>query len=363
MKIKDILHFLEELAPLSYQENYDNSGLILGDPEKPFVKGIICLDVTENVLDEAIQSGCNLIISHHPIIFHAIKQISHRTPIGRILTKAIKHDLSIYAMHTNLDNIYHGVNEAFSQKISLVNTKILQQKKQLLKKIVTFTPNKYSDKIRKALFDAGAGHIGNYDCCSYNIDGKGSFRPINNAQPYIGKIGEIHFENETRIEIIFPTHKEKEILAALFSTHPYEEVAYDIYSLENTHPLVGAGMIGEINNEMTEINFMNYLKNKLDISVIQHSKLSNNNIKKVAICGGSGSFLITEAIRQQADVFITGEIGYHDFLNYSDTILLVAIGHYESEIAIKHYLHQKLIEKFSNFAVSETEVKSIFYLY
>ncbi|HOF16453.1 MAG TPA: Nif3-like dinuclear metal center hexameric protein [Bacteroidales bacterium] len=362
MKIKDILHFLEELAPLSYQESYDNSGLITGDPEQEFIKGLICLDATENVLEEAIQLGCNLIISHHPVLFHAIKQITNRTPTERILKKAIKHDITIYAMHTNLDNVHHGVNAAFSEKLQLQNTKILKEKKQLLKKIITFTPVEHADNVRNALFDAGGGHIGKYDSCSYNTEGKGSFRASNEAHPYVGKIGELHFENEIRIEMIFPAFKEQTMISALMSSHPYEEVAYDIYQLDNSHSLVGSGMIGELKNEMSETFCLNYIKEKMQLQLLQHSKLLNKTIKKVALCGGSGAFLIPEAVRQQADIFITGEIGYHDFLTYSDDILLVAIGHYESEIAIKHYLYQKLIKNFSNFANSETEATSIFYL-
>jgi len=363
MKIAEILNFLDELAPLSYQENYDNAGLIVGNADDDFSKGLICFDVNERVVNEALSLGCNLIISHHPFLFHPLKKITNQSLVEKILVTAIKNDLALYAVHTNIDNVINGVNNCFSNKLLLEHTHILQPKKQLLKKIVCFVPIDYADKVRTALFDAGCGNIGKYDCCSYTMDGIGTFRAEQQTNPFIGEIGKLHLENESRIETVFPAYKENQIVSALIKSHPYEEVAYDIYNLENTHKQVGSGMIGLLPFAMNEAEFLSYVKEKMNLSLIQHSKLSERKIKKVALCGGSGSFLIPDAISQQADVFITGEIHYHDFLTYENTILLASIGHYESENEIKHYLYEKLIEKFTTFAVSKAETNPIGYYF
>ncbi len=361
MKINEIFRFLEQIAPLSYQENYDNSGLIVGDANSDFVKGIVCLDVSESVLDEAIANNCNLIISHHPLVFQGLKKITHKTAVERILIKAIKNNIVIYAIHTNIDNVIQGVNSCFADKLQLENKRILQTKKQLLKKIVTFVPFEHADTVRSSLFEAGCGFIGNYDSCSYNIEGNGTFRANEQATPFTGEMGKLHIEKEIRIETIFPAYKENNVIAALLRSHPYEEVAYDIYSLDNHHPQVGSGMIGSLPKAMNEKEFLAYLKNKMKLNVIQHSKFTERKIQKVALCGGSGNFLINDAIAQQADVFITGEIRYHDFLTHENDIFLNSIGHYESEIEIKHYLVEKLVEKFTTFVGSKTETNPIGY--
>jgi len=363
MKISDIINYLEELAPNSYQESYDNSGLIVGNQDNDFKKGMVCFDITENTLQEAIDNNMNLIISHHPFLFHSIRAVTGKTLVERLLIKAIKHDISIYAMHTNLDNVYEGVNHYMSKKLLLNELSILRPQQKNLKKIITYVPDVYAEKVRNALFDAGGGKIGNYDSCSFNLQGMGTFKANEAANPFVGQKGKIHFENEIRMEMIFPAHKENQIIKSLLENHPYEEPAYDIYLMENQNPMVGSGMKGMLNKPVSEFDFLNNLKTQLDVTIVMHSNPQQRIIKQVAFCGGSGAFLIPDAIKQKADVFVTGEIHYHDFINFADDIFLVSIGHYESEHAIKHYLCEKLIEKFTTFAVSKTETNPVNYLY
>jgi dinuclear metal center YbgI/SA1388 family protein len=363
MKISDIINYIEELAPLSYQESYDNSGLLVGQAEQNFRKGLVCFDLNEKSMQEAIDSGVNLILTHHPFLFHNLKSITGETLSEKLLIQAIKHDIAIYAMHTNLDNVFHGVNYCFAEKLLLKELKILRPVPNRLKKIITYVPTLHADQVRNALFEAGGGHIGNYDSCSFNVSGTGSFKANQQANPFVGEKNKIHFENEIRIETIFPDYKEKQLIQALYQAHPYEEPAYDIYRLENENHSVGSGMIGKLTNPMTEFEFLSYIKSQMNLSLIMHSKPQNKSIQRIALCGGSGAFLIKDAIKQKADVFVTGEIRYHDFIDFGKDIFLLSIGHYESEYAIKHYLCKKLIKKFSTFAVSKTEINPVNYFY
>jgi dinuclear metal center YbgI/SA1388 family protein len=346
---------LEDLAPLELQETYDNAGLILGSPDQEVDKVLICLDVNEAVLDEALTKGCGLIISHHPLIFKSIKKITDKNPVERLLIRAIKNDTSLYAIHTNIDSVVNGVNGYLAGLLGLIDTAILSPRRGLLKKLVTFCPTDKAEQVRKALFEAGGGHIGNYDSCSYNVEGIGSFRPLGNANPYVGKIGEIHFENEVRIETIFPVYKERKLIEALLISHPYEEVAYDIYQLDNVYERVGAGITGMLPDELDENAFLHFVKSKINIHCIRHSAFIGNKIKKIAICGGSGSDLIHEAMASGSQVFLTADLKYHDFSESDGKILLADIGHYESEQFTKELLHSVLCEKFPNFAFLITD--------
>ena len=358
IKVKDILGTLDKYAPFSYQEEYDNAGLLLGS-ENATVKGVlVCLDITEDVLDEAISKGCNLLVSHHPIIFKGLKQVVDTTITGRIVQKAIQHSISIIAIHTNLDNVSKGVNLALAKTLQLSNGQILQPKTGLLKKLITFCPESSADAVRKALFDAGCGHIGNYDACSFNTNGLGSFRAGEGANPYVGSIGQIHFEPEVRIETIFPSHLEKAAVHALLKSHPYEEVAYDIYMLQNVHTLVGAGYIGDLPQEMELDAFLQYVKNKLGVDGLRYAGTTRQSIGKVAICGGSGAFLIKDAIKAGAHAYITGDIKYHEFLDYHQQIILVDAGHYETERYSISLLSDILTENFNTFAVLISKINT-----
>jgi dinuclear metal center YbgI/SA1388 family protein len=363
LKIKDITNYLEEIAPIRLQESYDNSGLILGSPENEIISALVTIDVTEEVIDEAIQKNIKLIIAHHPIIFSGLKKITGKNYVERVLLKAIKNDIAIYAAHTNFDSIIGGVNSKICEKLNLQNCKILQPAEGLLKKLVTFIPEEHIEKVRKAVFNAGAGHIGNYDCCGYNSEGFGSFRGNEKTNPFVGEKGKIHYEKEIRFETIFPTFLQGKIIQALLNSHPYEEVAYDIYPLENHFENVGMGMAGELPEAVKEDDFLQLLKRTFNTGVIKHTKLTGKQVKKVAVCGGSGSFLLNQAITAKADFFVTGDFKYHQFFDAENKIVIADIGHFESEQFTKELFYELLLKKFPTFAVrlSEVNTNPVFY--
>ena len=311
-----------------------------------------------------IQENANLIISHHPIIFKGLKKITGNNYIERTIIKAIKNDIAIYAIHTNLDNVLNGVNKMLCEKLNLINCKILRPEKDQLRKIVTFVPEKDAESVRTSLFKAGTGHIGNYENCSFNIQGQGTFKAGENTNPYIGLKGKIHLENEIRIETIYPKYLEGKILNALFTAHPYEEVAYDIYPLENKFNKVGAGMIGELKESQNESLFLDSIKQNLNCKILRHTDKLNKPIKKVALCGGAGSFLLKDAIKQKADIFISSDFKYHDFFDAENKIIIVDAGHYETEQYTKELIFDTLKEKFNTFAcfLSEVNTNPINYL-
>ncbi len=349
--IKDIAAYLESIAPIALQESYDNAGLIVGDPGAE-VKGVlICLDSTEEVVEEALKNNCNLIIAHHPIVFSGLKKLNGKNYIERTVIKAIKNDVAVYAIHTNLDNIREGVNAKICERIGLKNCRILSPKKDLLKKLVTFCPVEHADKVRNALFTAGSGNIGNYDECSFNAEGTGTFRAGDNTQPFVGEKGKRHSEKEIRIETIFESWLESAVLKSLYESHPYEEVAFDIYPVDNSHSSIGSGMTGELETAMNEKDFLEHLKSVMKTGCIRYTKLAGKKVSRIAVCGGSGSFLLNDAIRSGAQVFITSDFKYHQFFDADQKIVIADIGHYESEQFTKELLHDFLVKKFSTFAV------------
>jgi len=364
MQIKEVISYIESFIPLFYQESYDNCGLIVGDSNQNISSVLICTDVTEEIISEAIENKSNFIISHHPVIFNGLKKITGKTFTERIIIKAIQNNISLYSSHTNLDSIIGGINSKLCDKIGLTNCKILQPLKNELRKLVTFVPTEYANNVRNAIFEAGAGYIGNYDCCSYNTEGKGTFRASKNANPFVGNIGELHFENEIKIETVFQKSSQEKIINALLNSHPYEEVAFDIFPLENKFEKAGMGMIGELTKETDELTFLNYLKNIFNIKLLRHSKLLNKNIKKVAVCGGSGYSLLSEAIKQNADIFVSADFKYHQFFEADNKIIIADIGHYESEHFAKEIIYDLLIKKFTTFAVylSKVNTNSINYI-
>ena len=358
MIIRDIITYIESIAPPGYQESYDNAGLILGDADMTVTSALISLDVTEAVIDEAIEAGCELIIAHHPILFKGIKRLNGKSYVERCVIKAIKNDIAIYAAHTNLDSITGGVNTKICEKIGLTNLKILVPAREQLLKLVTFIPEDHLDKVREALFAAGAGSIGKYDKCSFGSKGTGTFRGGSESNPYVGEVGEFHFEKEIRLETIVPRHLQNNILSALLSSHPYEEVAYDIYPLENSLPEVGAGMIGELPGGENEIDFLSRLLTIFGCKSIRYTYLLGKPVKRVAVCGGSGSFLLSAAMKAGADVFITADMKYHEFFDAEEKIVIADIGHYESEQFTRELFYEILIKKFPNFALRLSEVKT-----
>jgi dinuclear metal center YbgI/SA1388 family protein len=354
MQIKDITSFLESIAPLSFQEDYDNSGLIVGNPEQVVSAAMISLDCTEEIIDEAISKGCNLVISHHPIVFRGLKKLNGKTYVERAVIKAIKHDIALYAIHTNLDNVLGGVNTKLCQMIGLTNCTVLSPKSSLLKKLVTYCPQAQADEIRNALFAAGAGNIGRYSECSFNLDGLGTFKAGENTNAFVGEKGIRHQEAETRIEVTYPIHLERQIVVALHLAHPYEEVAYELYTMSNLHQGVGSGMIGMLTTETDELEFLQQVKDKLNAKVIRHTALRNKKVKRVAVCGGAGGFLLPQAISAGADVFITADYKYHEFFDADKRIVLADVGHFESEQFTQQLLLELITENFPNFALHLT---------
>lgn len=358
MKIKEITAILEDFSPLAYQESYDNAGLIVGSYDDDVNGVLICLDSTEEIIDEAIAKNCNLIIAHHPIVFSGIKKLNGKNYIERTIIKAIKNNIAIYAAHTNLDSVTGGVSFRMAEKIGLKNCKILAPKEEILNKLVTFCPIEQAEKVRKALFDAGAGSIGNYDECSFNSEGIGTFRAGENTNPTVGNIGEQHHENEVKIETIVQNHQLNKSIEALIEAHPYEEVAYDIYPLKNELKIVGSGLVGELEKEEDALSFLKRLKVNLQTDCIRHTEITSDKIKTVALCGGSGSFLLSNAVAQKADIFITGDFKYHQFFDAEDKIIIADVGHYESEQFTNELFYDILSKKITNFAIHLSEINT-----
>lgn len=357
MKVSEIISAIEELAPISLKEEYDNPGLQVGDSSIEATGALLCVDVTEAVVDEAIECGVNLIISHHPILFKGLKSVTGKNYIERVVIKAIKHDIVIYSAHTNLDNAYGGVNYRIAQNLNLSNVKILSSLKNQLIKLIVFVPEVAADSVRLAMLNSGAGKIGDYDMCSYNMSGYGTFRACEGATPYCGEIGTTHKENEVRIEVILPIHLKNKVIDAMLNVHPYQEPPYDIIKLENVNSYAGSGVIGDLNEDIPVEDFLKRIKKVFNVESIKYSSITKEKIKRVALCGGSGAFLINDAIRANADVFITGEIGYHNFFTAENKILLVEAGHYETEQCIKDIFCDIITKKFPNFAVRYANVK------
>ena len=358
MKISEVIKCLEAYAPLSLQEDYDNAGLLIGSADDECSGIITTLDVTEYVINEAMQKKCNLIVAHHPIIFKGLKKINGKNYVERCVIAAIKNNIAVCAIHTNLDNIVNGVNQKIAQKLNLQNTKVLFPIEGILKKLVTFCPPKNAEVVRNALFVEGAGMVGKYSECSFNLEGFGTFKAGRGAEPYVGKIGEKHEENEIRIEVIFPGYLQNQIEQSLKKAHPYEEVAYDIYALSNQHNDIGTGLVGDFSEPVSEEDLLSRLKTAFSLEVIRHSAFIHQKITKAAVCGGAGIFLLAAAKASGAGVYITSDVKYHEFFDADNTILLADIGHYESEQFTIDLLADILQQKFPNFAVLKTEIKT-----
>ncbi|TDE45950.1 Nif3-like dinuclear metal center hexameric protein [Flavobacterium rhamnosiphilum] len=358
MKIKEIISVLEEMAPLAYAEDFDNVGLLVGNQESEATGILVCHDALENIIDEAIAKNCNLVVCFHPILFSGLKKITGKNYVERSVIKAIKNDIAIYAVHTALDNHQEGVNKIFSDALGLVNTKILIPKENFIRKLVTYTIPENAEEVRNALFDAGAGTIGNYENCSFNSKGIGTYMGNENSNPQVGERFEFVQGDEIKIEVTFEKHLENKILKALFKSHAYEEVAYEIYDLQNKHQNIGLGMIGELKNPMKEKEFLLFAKEKMECGGIRHSNFTGKEIKKVAVLGGAGSFAIKNAIQAGADAYLTADLKYHQFYEAENQLLLADIGHFESERYTKNYIVEYLRKKILNFAVILSEENS-----
>lgn len=358
MRIKDITDYLETLAPLSLQESYDNSGLIVGNYQTPVKKVLIALDATEAVIEEAHRNKCQLIIVHHPIIFSGIKKLNGKNYIERVVISAIKNNIAIYAIHTNYDNIAAGVNAKICEQLGLTDCEILLPKKQLLKKLYTYIPDGHYEKVTAAIFNAGAGFIGNYSETSFSVAGTGTFKGNDKSKPTVGKRNQLEKVSEIKFETVFPAFLESKVIAALLAAHPYEEVAYDIITLDNTHTQIGSGMVGNLKKPIAEMAFLKLVKKNFNAGCIRYTTLLGKPIKRVAVCGGSGRFLLEHAIAAQADIFITSDFKYHDFFDADNKIVVVDIGHYESEQFTKDLLFEHLSKKFPILAAQISNVQT-----
>ena len=357
MKIADILHTLESIAPTVLQEGYDNAGLITGSREWECT-GILCtLDATPQVVDEAVARNCNCIVAHHPIVFRGLKKINGSNYVEQAVIKAIKNDIAIYAAHTNLDNVPDGVNGRIADKIGLTNRKILAPKQGILKKLYTYVPHEHLETVRNALFAAGAGNISNYSECSFTSPGTGTFKPGVGAEPFSGKVGERKEQPETKLEVILPAYLERQVLDALFTAHPYEEVAYEVIGLDNFDQETGSGIIGEI-DPADGAAFLQMLVERFRLQLVRHTALPAGRIKTVAVCGGAGSFLISNALQAGADAYVTADVKYHEFFDAVPGLLLCDIGHYESEQFTVDLFIYIFLQKFPNFAVLKSEVRT-----
>lgn len=356
MKIQELTHFLENHFPLSSQADFDNCGLLIGDASAEITGVMTCLDVTEEVMDEAMDLHCNVIVAHHPLIFKGLKKITGKNYVERMVLKAIQNDIAIYAIHTNLDHSIRGVNARIAQKLQLESYRILAPTPSTLCKIQVFVPTDYLQTVENAMFAAGAGKLGNYDSCSFQQTGIGSFKPLVGANPFEGKIGFRSFNEEKKVEMLVSKHALSAVLRAMNHAHPYEEVAYDVFELHNTNSEEGSGMIGVLKNPMEVETFLMHLKHIFQCEVIRHTELLNKPIEKVAFCGGSGSFLIQEAIRQDADIYITGDLKYHEFFDAERKIILADIGHFESEQYTIELLEELISTQFSELLIHKTSI-------
>ena len=368
MKIRELTDYLNSRFLPVYQESYDNAGFLLGDNNRELSGVLTTIDVTPAVVEEAIENGANLIVSHHPLIFGGMKRITPANATGRMVMRLLEKGIAVYAAHTNLDNLDWGVNGILAEKLGLTNCRILRPVEGVLRKLVTYVPTEQAEEVRQALFDAGAGGIGGYDCCSYNSEGFGTFRAGADCHPFCGEKGELHRENETRIEVIYEQRIERRLLQRLKSAHPYEEPAIDCLPLTNALPNVGAGMIGTLPSPTDLMKFFDRVKERLHLPVIRTSEFETQKpqvkIQRVALCGGAGSFLIPDAKACGADILLTADLKYHDFQSAEGEILLADIGHFESEQFAKEIFYRVISEKFSTFAcrISEQDKGYIRYI-
>ena len=359
MKVKEIVNALERFAPLPLQDGWDNAGLQVGLTEAEVTGALLCLDVTEAVVDEAIALGYNFIVSHHPLIFGGLKSITGRNYVERCVLKAIRHGIAICSHHTNLDNAMGGVNYRMAEKLGLTNVRILSPKEESLIKLVTFAPTEQADEVRQALFDAGCGCIGGYDQCSYNLTGEGTFRAGEGTNPFCGNVGKMHTEREVRIETVLPAYLKGKAVRALLKAHPYEEPAYDLYPLKNQWMQAGVGVIGELPKEMEVEKFLTMVKGVFRTECVKANRFSGKStIRTIALCGGSGAFLLTQAIGQGADAFLTGEIKYHEYFGHEEDLLMLEIGHYESEQFTTEIFETIIKETYPTLPIKQTSVNT-----
>lgn len=307
----EIISLFEQFSPKKYAMEGDKIGLQVGDLSRPVKRVMIALDVLDEVVEEAISQSVNLIIAHHPPIFRSLSKITMDNPSGKLMYKLIKHDIAVYAAHTNLDVAKGGVNDLLSAALGLQDAEVLVPTyEDKLKKLVVYVPKDHVEQVKKAIGDAGAGAIGNYSHCVFSTKGIGEFQPLEESDPYIGNVNKLEHVEEVKIESIYLASNEKKIVKAMFKTHPYEEVAYDIYDLQIKGEQFGLGRIGKV-EETTLLEFANHVKKALDVDGVRVVGNLGAKVKKVAVLGGDGNKYYSHALMKGADVYITGDMYYH----------------------------------------------------
>ncbi|MGB4328198.1 MAG: Nif3-like dinuclear metal center hexameric protein [Tenuifilum sp.] len=358
MTVREVTSILESFAPLAFQEDYDNSGLIVGDANMEVTGVLLTIDVTPQVVAEAVAGRANLIVAHHPVIFKGLKRITGKSYVEQVVVNAIKNNVAIYAAHTNIDSVQGGVSFKMAEVLGLTSTQVLSPLTGQLVKLVTFVPTEYAEAVRQAMFNAGAGVIGNYDFCSFNIQGQGTFRAGDGTNPFVGEKGKIHFEPEVRVETIVPRHILNAVVKAMVEAHPYEEVAYDVYPLDLPYKKAGLGVVGDLPEPMNTIDFVKHVKQLFRVPCVRYTNPVKDFISRVAICGGSAISLLNDAIAANADVFITADVKYHQFFDAENRIVIIDIGHFESEQFTVDIFYDLLSKKISNFAVLKSKVRT-----
>jgi dinuclear metal center YbgI/SA1388 family protein len=358
MICKEITKYIEEWAPKEIAWQKDNVGLQIGSVDRKIKNILLCLELTNEVIDDAIKKGCNLIISHHPLIFSPLKKIDlQNDKNSKLIERLIKKDITLYSAHTNLDYTKDGVSFELAKVLNLKNIEFLKPLKSNQFKLVVFVPSKFTNQVSDAIFNAGGGLIGEYSKCSFRTNGTGTFKGSQKTNPIIGKKNQDETVEEVRLEIIIDSWKIKKVLSALFEAHPYEEVAYDIYPLENSGNF-GDGAIGVLEKHYSKNEFLDFVSRQLKIKNFRYVGSTKNKIKKVAVCGGAGIDLLNDAMIANADAFITADIKYHSFHDAAGKILLVDAGHYETEI---HSLNE-LKRRLSSYAgINDSNIKILKY--
>ena len=345
----EIIKYLEDWAPKGIAWEKDNVGLQVGDPKIKIRNIILSLDLNEEVVDSAIKENCNLIITHHPLLFYPLKDLDFsKSKKAIMIEKMIKNDITLYSAHTNLDFTKHGVSYQLAKRLSLRNIKFLKNLSNNQVKLSVFVPLAHLDKVSDAIYQAGGGIIGEYSNCSFRTSGKGTFSGSVQSNPSIGKKGVVETVEEVKLEVLVDQWKLSHVISSIKIAHPYEEIAYDVYPLLKENVNYGIGAIGELNKQMIPGEFLKLVSSKLNVPAFRYTKNGRKKIKTVAVCGGSCSELIDEAMKQKADAFITADLKYHSFQDAEGNILLIDAGHYETEVPvldeIKHRLEKLLIK-------------------
>lgn len=343
MIVKELIKYLEDWAPPGAAWEKDNVGLLVGSGDEKIENIFLSLELTGEVLEQALKKNCNFIFTHHPLIFNPVKNLDvNKNPNSKLIYKLIKNDINLFSAHTNLDFTKDGVSFTLAKKLKLNKITFLKNEESNQFKVVVFLPETNLDEVASAMFNQGAGIIGEYNNCSFRTNGIGTFKGSANSNPFIGKKENFEKANEVRLEVLVDSWKLNKVINAMLKSHPYEEPAYDIYPLRNKNVNYGAGAIGELDNEMNVNEFLKHVEKSLLLSNFRFVNGNKRRIKKVAVCGGSGSELLNDAISKNADVFITADIKYHTFHDAKNKILLIDAGHYETEVVILKIVEEKI---------------------